>query len=104
MAMILIDSYCRVGPSVTAVTDGAIGAKIRKAQSPLFRKGVRLYITRLTGVNNIFGRCRDQWRRGTASCKEKRGCSWGEKMVSPRRMQLFLERIDDLLEGEVEER
>jgi hypothetical protein len=57
MAMILIDSHCHVGLSATAVIDGASCAKIRKAQSPLFRKVVRLYIIMLTGVNKIFGRC-----------------------------------------------
>jgi hypothetical protein len=59
MIMILIDSHCRVGPSATAVIDGAICSKIRKAQSPLLRKVVRLYITMRTGVNKIFGRWGD---------------------------------------------
>ena len=55
IVMTPIDSHCRVGPSATALIDGVICSKRRKAQSPLLGKVVRLYITMLTGVNKIFG-------------------------------------------------
>jgi hypothetical protein len=89
MAMILIDSHCRVGPSAMAGTDGTIGSKIRMAKSPLLWKVVRLYIIILTRVNKIFGRCSGTFQSGHKKSIDVDDCNLAVDMGIEERLQIL---------------
>jgi hypothetical protein len=60
MVLILIDSHYGVRPFGNGSHRRRNLCDEKNTQSALLGKVVRLYITMLTGVNNIFGRCGDQ--------------------------------------------
>jgi hypothetical protein len=66
MVLILIDSQYRVRPFRNGGHQRRNLRDEKNAQNVLLGTVVRLYITMLTGVNNIFGRCWDQRPGGKA--------------------------------------